>query len=181
MQVLDNYHENSLHLILMSFEFMKYTQCCAKKCILELCSYLEKTKTKKRTYIPTCFSCPPMQLIYGAANIKVHEPQKNGHSPWSRDEGESIEEWGIGGDFLEEVSHHQRLYLDLRRNEWDFRLRGRAWAKAWKLKIKCLWAWTVCYFSSLRNKIIKADGTSLMRMLNSKPMDGQKLSPKALE
>lgn len=66
-------------------------------------------KTKQNNLAPTCFSCSQMQLIYEAANIKVHEPQKNGHSPWSGDEGESIEEWGIGGDFLEEVRHHQRL------------------------------------------------------------------------
>lgn len=34
---------------------------------------------------------------------KTHGSQMNGHSPWSRDEGESIEEWGEGRDSLEEV------------------------------------------------------------------------------
>ena len=59
--------------------------------------------------------CPPVygKQIMGDKGRKPHEPQTNGHSPWSGDEGDSIEERAVGGDSLEKVRCYQKLSVDL--------------------------------------------------------------------
>lgn len=83
--------------------------------------------------------------------------QTKGHSPWDGDEGNSIEEWGVGGESLQEVRHYRRLYVDWGRSERAFQLRGKGLNKnrSW---ISCLWAWVVCFLSRLRKKMAKIDG-----------------------
>lgn len=79
----------------------------------------------------------------------------------------------VGGNCLQEVWNHQKLYLDLRKSEGGFQLRKglaqkhRSWVSYSTSGLE-----QVCYLSRLRNKTTKAN--SLMMILNSKPKDGQR-------